>query len=375
MGFDMRHGMVWPGFVDSHTHLDKSHIWPRKRNPNGTFPSALQAVMEDRADNWSASDVMRRMEFSLRCAYAHGTVAVRTHIDSALGQEDITWAIVPEIRERWAGRITLQFSSLASCDVMSDRAFTAKIAGIVTAAGGMIGCVTYRSPNAKAAIENVLRAASENGLDADFHVDETQDPESRTLNMIADAVLDMGFRGRVLAGHCCSLSRQPTDEQRRVIDRVAEARIGIVSLPMCNLYLQDRRAGATPLYRGVTMLHELRAAGVEVMVASDNTRDPFYAYGDLDALEVFRESARIAHLDSPFGAWPRAITATPAAFMGVDHGIVGPGRPADLVLFRARSWTELLARPWSDRTVLRSGRPISTDLPDYSELDDLVGVP
>ena len=66
---------------------------------------------------------------------------------------------------------------------------------------------------------------------------------------------------------------------------------------MCNMYLQDRVAGRTPRWRGVAPLHELDAAGVTVMVASDNTRDPFYAYGDLDMLEVYREATRILHFD------------------------------------------------------------------------------
>ena len=34
---DLDRGMVWPGFVDCHTHLDKGHIWPRAANPDGTF--------------------------------------------------------------------------------------------------------------------------------------------------------------------------------------------------------------------------------------------------------------------------------------------------------------------------------------------------
>ena len=42
---DLDGGMVWPGFVDAHTHLDKGHIWPRRANPDGTFPGALAAVM------------------------------------------------------------------------------------------------------------------------------------------------------------------------------------------------------------------------------------------------------------------------------------------------------------------------------------------
>jgi cytosine deaminase len=52
--------------------------------------------------------------------------------------------------------------------------------------------------------------------------------------------------------------------------------------------------------------------------------------------------------------------------------MIGAGQTADLVLFGARSWTELLARPQADRTVLRSGQAIDRTLPDYRELDDLM---
>ena len=156
--------------------------------------------------------------------------------------------------------------------------------------------------------------------------------------------------------------------------RVSEAGISVVSLPMCNAYLQDRRSGRTPRWRGVTLLHEMKARGIPVAVASDNTRDPFYAYGDLDPIEVFREAVRFIHLDHPVADWPAAVSRDAAAILGrPDMGTVAPQGPADLVLFRARTWTELLSRPQSDRTVLRSGKPIARSLPDYRELDDLMG--
>lgn len=373
---DLACGIVFPGFVDVHTHLDKGHIWPRRRNPDGTFQGALDNVKIDRKAHWSYEDLWARMNFSLRAAYAHGTVALRSHIDSAFGQEDITWPLVPDVRAAWKGRIDLQFSSLASADLMCDPIFAAKIAGLVSRAGGALGCVTYRTPNLPDALDNVFALAGEHGLDLDFHVDETQDPESRSLAAIADKALASRFKGRIVVGHCCSLTRQSAEEQTTTIARLAEAGIAVVSLPMCNLYLQERRAGTTPRHRGITLLHELKAAGVDVAVASDNTRDPFYAYGDLDALEVYREATRIAHLDHPVSDWPRTVTAAPAQMMGLTHhGMIGAGRSADLVLFRARSWTELLARPQGDRTVLRAGRAIDTTLPDYAELDPFVGPP
>jgi cytosine deaminase len=153
---------------------------------------------------------------------------------------------------------------------------------------------------------------------------------------------------------------------------------------MCNMYLQDRHRlssdedhGAparTPRWRGVTLLHEMRARGIAVAVASDNTRDPFYAYGDLDGLEVMREATRILHLDHPAGAWLGMMSRLPAEALGLDSGgRIAPGLAADFVSVRARSVTELYSRPWSDRAVFRDGRVVRASLPDYAELDDLFG--
>jgi cytosine deaminase len=159
---------------------------------------------------------------------------------------------------------------------------------------------------------------------------------------------------------------------------VAEAGLSIVSLPMCNLYLMHRDPGgaATPTARGPTLVKELAAAGVPVALASDNTRDPFYAYGDLDMLEVFREGVRILHLDHPQDSawnWLRTVTTAPQRIMDTAYAAkLAVGQPADFMLFRARSWTELLARPQSDRRVFRAGAEIDTTLPDYRELDELM---
>ena len=138
---------------------------------------------------------------------------------------------------------------------------------------------------------------------------------------------------------------------------------------MCNMYLQDRVAGRTPRWRGVAPLHELDAAGVAVMVASDNTRDPFYAYGDLDMLEVYREATRILHFDHSDRPWLKTIAATPGEVMGLPNGRMAVGAPAGLVLTRARTVNELLSRPQADRVVLCAGRQVDRTLPDYRELD------
>jgi cytosine deaminase len=372
---DLGGRIVLPCFVDCHTHIDKGHIWPRAPNPDGTFYGALGATGEDRVRRWSAADVARRMDFSLRCAFAHGTAALRTHLDSSAPQDGISWPVFEEMRERWRGRIDLQATCLIGIEEVRDASRTEALARRVAAAGGVLGAVTYMLPDLPELLDRMFRLASELGLDLDFHADETDDSEAVSLRRIAEASLRNGFGGRVLVGHCCSLSRQGRLDVEATLDKAAEAGLAVVSLPMCNLYLQDRRAdGTTPRWRGVTLLHEMKARGIPVAVASDNTRDPFHAYGDLDMLEVLRMSARILHLDHPVADWPQAASAVPAAIMGLNGvGALAEGSAADFVVFRGRSWTELMSRPEADRIVVRGGRAIRRELPDYSELDDLMG--
>jgi cytosine/creatinine deaminase len=368
---DLDGGMVWPCFTDIHTHLDKGHIWPRCPNPDGRHASARIAVAADRTAHWSAADVAARMCFALRCAYAHGTRAVRTHIDSYGGQAEISWPVLAAVRAEWEGRVALQGVSLIAIAAFRDEAAGAHLADVVARYGGILGAATTTEPDLDVLLDRVFALAQARDLDLDFHVDETNDPQSRSLAHIAAVAIRRRFRGRVVVGHCCSLALQPPAEADRTMDLIAEAGLAVVSLPMCNLYLMDRTGDRTPRWRGVTLLHELAARGIRTMAASDNCRDPFYAYGDHDGLEVFTQAVRIAHLDHPAGEWPRLVTVTPAAVMGIDSRIA-EGSPADLVLFRARNYSELLSRSQHDRTVLRSGAPIDTTPPDYRELDPLL---
>ncbi|MBO3761960.1 cytosine deaminase [Ciceribacter sp. L1K22] len=370
---DLDEGMVWPCFVDMHTHLDKGHIWPRSPNPTGDFQGALETVKADREARWNAGDVRARMEFALRTAYAHGTKLIRTHLDSLAPQHRISFEAFSEVRDAWAGKIDLQAVALFPFDQIGDEAFFKDLIEVIVAHKGLLGGVTRMEGNLDAGLDLLFRTAADNGLDIDLHVDETQEKEVLTLKSIAEAKLRNRFEGAVTVGHCCSLTRQDADVAKYTIDKVAEARISVVSLPMCNMYLQDRQPGRTPHYRGVTMFKELAAAGVPTAVSSDNTRDPFYAYGDLDAVEVFREAVRIIHLDHPLDDAARVVTRSPADILGrPDVGRIAAGLPADLVIFSARRWSEFLSRPQADRIVMRNGMGIDRSLPDYRELDPLM---
>ena len=372
IGIDLQKKIVLPCFVDLHTHLDKGHIYERSPNLVGDFNTALTTVRED-AKQWTAGDLSPRMEFALQCSYHHGSIALRTHLDCFGKQADISLEVWQQLKQKWQNKIHLQAVCLVTLDYFSEnegkqgKKLAQKMAQIED---GVLGAVVYMHPELQSQLDSIFQLAIDLGLDLDFHADENGEPDSICLQKIAQTAIKYNFPHRILVGHCCSLAVQPDEVVTKTIDLVKQANINIVSLPMCNLYLQNRQGARTPTWRGVTKVKELKEAGVGVAFASDNCRDPFHGFGDHDMLEVFSQSVRIAHLDTPYEDWISSVTKTPAQIMGLeDLGQLGVNTPANLIIFNARYFSELLSRPQNDRQVIRNGRLISTSLPDYRHLN------
>ena len=87
------------------------------------------------------------------------------------------------------------------------------------------------------------------------------------------------------------------------------------------------------------------------------------------SVEVFTQGVRMAQLDRPYTGWPSSVTLVPANAMHLrEHGRITIGGPANLVLFRARKYSELLSRPQTDRV----GFPTFYPCPEDSGTDILV---
>ena len=369
---DLAKKIILPCPIDVHTHLDKGHIWERSPNTDGTFDMALKKAIADSEQYWQSEDVYRRMEFGLKCSYAHGTQAIRTHIDSYGKQAEISLDVFQSLSLAWQDKITLQAVSLVSLDYYQTPAGV-ELADRIASIGGVLGGVAWQNPDLDVQLDTIFKLAKARNLDLDFHADENGDPNSICLQKIAQAALRHNFVNQITCGHCCSLAVQSPEVVRETIELVKQANIAIVSLPMCNLYLQDRYLATTPHWRGVTRVKELHQHNIPVAFASDNCRDPFFGFGDHDMLEVLEQSVRIAHLDTPYANWIESITKTPANIFGLNNvGKIAAGYSADLIVFTARYFSELLSRSQHDRTIIRNGKQIDARLPDYSELDDLV---
>ena len=78
----------------------------------------------------------RRMDFSLRCAYAHGTSALRTHlINMSPKQTQLTWPAFARLRKAWAGRVELQGVSLVVLSFFRDAQAARQLADLVAQHG------------------------------------------------------------------------------------------------------------------------------------------------------------------------------------------------------------------------------------------------
>jgi cytosine deaminase len=371
--------LVFPGLLEVHTHLDKCYTWDRSPGIHSDFWESLHVLYADSV-LWTEEDVHRRADFALRTTWAHGTRALRTHIDTNRRTSAGSHAALSRLRGEWAGRVDIQVVSLfAFTDFFggaADAIVNLSAKHKVNAMGGF----PQPNPDLPRQLDSIMAAARELGIGLDLHVDESDLVGAECLRATAEAVLRNEFPYPVACGHNCSLSVQAPERARETIALVKEAGIGIISLPLTNLHLQGRaRAPAppgekfgtprTPQWRGLTLLHEFIEAGVTVACGGDNVRDAFIGWGDFDIVEVYIESVRIAQLDTRLAFSPSVVTTGPAKIMGLPgYGMVAPGSPADMIVFSARGLYPLLARPATPRRFIHGEEFREAALPDFDEL-------
>jgi cytosine deaminase len=372
---------VFPGLLEVHTHLDKCHTWDRSPGVHSDFWES-NAVLNADSVLWNEEDVYRRADFALRTAWAHGTRALRSHIDVNRRVGEGGHAAVQRLAKEWQGRIDLQTVSLFSFVEFfgggEDRIIELISKFRSTAMGGF----PQPGPELPKRLDRLMAVARELGIGLDLHVDESGLVEAECLRATAEAVLRNEFPYPVACGHNCSLSVQSAERAAETINLVREAGIGIISLPLTNLHLMGRARGPvpegqkfgaprTPQWRGLTLIHEFIDAGVTVACGGDNVRDAFIGWGDFDMVEVFVESVRLAHMDTRMAVAPALVTTGPASIMRLPgFGMVAPGSPADLIVFDARKIYSLMARPSIGRRFIHGEGFREAALPDFDEQAD-----
>jgi cytosine deaminase len=355
--FDGRGCLASPPFVDPHTHLDRAFMKPSE-NTSGTLEEAIE-IMRTHKSVVFKQTFDARVDTALELMLEHGTLAVRTHIDagSVTGISSVEAMIA--VRERWADLVYLQIVAFPPDGLINDQDAPKFVRKAMEMGADLVGGIPAIEVSPKAAqehINTVFELAVEFDSSIDMHIDETDDPGSRTLEMLADATMDAGWQGRVAAVHCCALAAYDDVYAGHVIEKVAEAGIHVIANAPINLMLQGRR-DKEPKRRGITRVKELLDAGVNVSCGHDNLQDVFYPFGKGDMLEVAFVTALASHMsgedeiETVFD-FPRSRAAL---ILELEEYGLEEGGPADLVLLPVRSAREALAMKPHRYAVFRDG--------------------
>jgi cytosine/creatinine deaminase len=346
--------LVSPAFVQPHIHLDKVGTLPLLGgNRSGTLAEAISILHQIKRSS-SAEEVAARAGTVIRQAVLSGTTRIRSHVDvDTVGGLTPLRGVLRAAREH-ADICDIQLVAFPQEGIVRDPGTAELMDAAMREGGDVVGGMPHWETGEQAAREHIdfcLRLARRRDADVDMHVDETDDPGSRTLAMLIDATVASGWQGRVTAGHCCAMAAWPDEYARELISRAADAGLGFVTNPATNLLLQGR-ADREPRRRGLPRVKELLAAGLTMACGQDCVQDGFYPFGSADQLQVALILCHAAQLSLPaeIDAALASIRHQAARLMGVRGYGLEPGCGADLVIVDAGDMREALrlqpARNW-----------------------------
>jgi cytosine deaminase len=212
----------------------------------------------------------------------------------------------------------------------------------------------------RAHIDWFFETAQALGVPLDFHADSSDDPALITCDYIAEQTIRRKMQGRVTVGHLCMLDVLEPPHRRQVMAKLEEAGIHVISLPATEMHVKAR-LDTRRTWRGVARLGELRDAGLNVAISTNNIVNPFTPYGHPDLLRQALVSAMSMHLGNlDQMAWLlELITTNPARAIGLEGYGLAEGCRADLVVLDAADPAQAITEQAEKLYVIKAGRIVA----------------
>ncbi len=360
---DAAGSLVTPGFVNLHLHADKSLLGEVMRpNQSGTLPEAIE-ITNDFKRAYDPEEVARRAGRVLEAGVQNGTTFFRLFADvGTIGGLRAAQGLLLA-RERFRGLCQIQVVAFPQEGILRDPGTAELLNEAVVQGCDVIGGLPwyeYTDADAREHIDVCFDIARRHDLDVHMLVDDTDDPNSRSLEYLAWKTMRAGYQGRVTASHCGAMAAYNDVYAAKVIDMVATAGITISVNAHINLVC-SARLDREPRRRGIARVKELLARGVNVVSSQDDVNDPYYPFGKPDQLEVALMMAHTAQLTLPHElerVFDMVTTNAARAARLKEYGIA-PGRRADLVVIDAPSVHEALRTQPPRLHVIKDGRDIA----------------
>jgi cytosine/creatinine deaminase len=353
---DLAGRLVTPGLVEAHIHLDKAWLNDRVRAVSGTLEEAIRVTAEAKR-SFTVDDIRARARRTLDLAIRAGTTAMRTHVevDPIVGLTGME-AVLP-LRQEYAAALDLQVCAFAQEGIIKSPGTEALMRRALSMGADLVGGCPYNDSDGAEHVRIVFGLAEAFGVDADFHVDFADDAEHLHIRDVVAETRRIGWRGRVTVGHLTELAAVPAYQQDELIAEIAAAGIGVIALPMTDLYLMGRRDDMN-VRRGLAPIRRLLDGGVHVALASNNIRNAFTPVGSADLADLTYVAAVAAHMGTPRDVRRLldTITVHPAAMLRLpDYGIV-PGCRADLVAWDCERPEDVVSLRPPRTLVVKRGR-------------------
>ncbi|WP_337100858.1 amidohydrolase family protein [Paenibacillus sp. YIM B09110] len=365
-----RGGMLLPGLVEPHIHLEKAYLLSRMEREAASLQEAI-AMTADMKHSFTRSDMKERSLAVIREAVRNGVTHMRCHaeVDPILGLTAFEAAL--ELKEQVCHALDLQIVVFPQEGISKSPGTAELMEEALRLGGDVVGGITYQDADLDGHLDYVFGLAEKYGKPLDFHADFSDNPEQLAIVDIAERTIASGMQGLVSAGHVTSLGSMPYEQAAAVAELIGEAGVHIMSLPATDLFINGR-GDREKQRRGLTPVRMLLEKDVNVVIGVNNVRNPFTPFGKADPLETAWLLAVTAYMggDSDAKQVIRMLTDGAAVALGLtDYGL-RIGKSADMVLFGERSERDILLNKPESRTVWKRGVKVA----DSRIVSTLIGV-
>ncbi len=371
---DAKGRLVSPPFFDMHFHLDSVlTVGDPRFNESGTLWEGIE-IWAERKKKLSVDDIVSRVELAVKYHVAYGTLWIRTHADCTEKTLTTVKGLV-KAREVFKDFIDIQVTAFPQDGIMTEPDEHPELMRKALELGadnvGMIPHNEYTREDAVESIKFAFELAKEYNKDIDGHVDETDDPISRNLEVVAKYTLRYGWQGRVAAGHVTASHSWDAAYRYRILPLIRKAGITIVPNPLINIHLQGR-FDFYPKRRGMAPISLYLKNGINVALGHDCIMDPWYPLGVGDMLQVLFMAI---HVDQMLG-WTdlfKALdlityNAAKAWRKGYEDYGVEEGKKANLVILNGLTDVDVLRIMGPPLYVIRNGTLVADNTGPEREL-------
>lgn len=364
--------MVSPPFIESHVHLDTTlTAGEPKWNESGTLFEGIE-TWSLRKQTVTEEDVKRRATTLLKWQAAQGVLHVRTHVDTTDPNLTALKALL-EVKQQVRDLVDLQIVAFPQEGILSYPNGAALMEEALRMGADAVGGIPHYEHTRDMGAESVkisFRLAAKYDRPIDIHCDETDDPQSRFLEVMAAEAIRTGMGQRVTASHTTAFGSYDNAYAFKLMGFLRKANINFVANPLVNITLQGRM-DTYPKRRGITRVKELWQNGINVSLGYDDIMDPWYSLGTGNMISPAHMAVHVCHMTGrpEVNACFDMVTDNAATTLGIaDRYGIEEGKPANLILLDAPDKWDAIRRQAAVTLVIKGGRIIAETAPARTTL-------